>query len=86
MTAFFADACRKKGLFFDAFDLWDGRTRGCQLLNRYDIVWLGGGHVPTENAFFRKIHLKESLECFEGIVIGISAGSMNCAESVYAQP
>ncbi|MCB7319690.1 Type 1 glutamine amidotransferase-like domain-containing protein [Lacrimispora sp. 210928-DFI.3.58] len=51
-----------------------------------DVIILAGGHVPTENAFFHRIHLKELLQDFPGIVIGISAGTMNCAGVVYAQP
>ena len=50
------------------------------------IVILAGGHVPTQNAFFKRIRLKEKIQKFEGIVMGISAGSMNCATKVYAQP
>lgn len=42
--------------------------------------------MPTQNRFFRQIGLKEKLFGFEGVVMGISAGSMNCAEVVYAQP
>lgn len=53
---------------------------------KYDIVILAGGHVPTQNAFFEEIYLKEILKDYEGILIGISAGSMNSAEIVYAQP
>lgn len=56
------------------------------ILQGAGLVILGGGHVPTENAFFRKIGLKEALAGFDGIVMGISAGTMNCAETVYAQP
>lgn len=52
----------------------------------YDVVILAGGHVPTQNRFFHKIHLKGYIEDFDGILIGISAGTMNCAEIVYAQP
>ena len=51
-----------------------------------DIVFLAGGHVPTQNEFFRKIGLKEILLKYNGVVIGQSAGSMNCAELVYVQP
>lgn len=51
-----------------------------------DVILLGGGHVPTQMEFFEKIGLRELLKGFDGIVIGISAGSMNCAETVYAQP
>jgi len=52
----------------------------------FDCIILSGGHVPTQNAFFRKIGLKEALAGYEGIIIGISAGSMNCAGTVYAHP
>lgn len=55
-------------------------------LEAYDVIFLSGGHVPTENAFFEQIQLKERLEEYEGIVIGISAGTMNSAEVVYAPP
>ena len=55
-------------------------------LNQYDVIILSGGHVPTQNRFFQKIGLKGKIQIFSGIVIGISAGTMNCAETVYAQP
>ena len=51
-----------------------------------DVVFLAGGHVPTQNEFFKKISLKEILLEYNGVVIGQSAGSMNCAELVYVQP
>lgn len=55
-------------------------------LSSYDVVILSGGHVPTQNAFFHKLRLQERMKTFDGIVIGISAGTMNSAEIVYAQP
>ena len=51
-----------------------------------DLIILAGGHVPTQNAFFRDIHLKELLRNYQGTVLGISAGTMNAAERVYVQP
>lgn len=57
-----------------------------QLVAMSDVIILSGGHVPTENAFFTRIGLRGLLEGFEGVVMGISAGTMNCAETVYAQP
>jgi dipeptidase E len=47
---------------------------------------LSGGHVPTQNRFFEKIRLRDLLKSCEGVVLGISAGSMNSADEVYAQP
>lgn len=57
-----------------------------QLLENADLVILCGGHVPTQNRFFAEIDLAEKLKAFDGVVVGISAGSMNSAELTYAQP
>ena len=55
-------------------------------INDVDVIFLSGGHVPTQNAFFKQIGLTEKLKSYNGIIIGWSAGSMNCAETVYAGP
>lgn len=69
----------------DIGDLRNGKERADALLT-YDFVILGGGHVPTENAFFKSIDLADRFSEYQGIVMGISAGTMNCARIVYAQP
>lgn len=76
------------GLKIASFNLLDGRNadKAQELINDSDLLILTGGHVPTQNRFFREIGLKDMLKAFDGIIIGISAGSMNCAETVYAQP
>ena len=56
------------------------------LVEKADFIILAGGHVPTQNAFFEDIDLKELLRDFNGVVMGISAGTMNSAEMVYSQP
>lgn len=83
-----ASAFRRCGLSIDVFDVWDNRTENYakEILHSYDVIFLGGGHVPTENAFFHRIGLREKIEGFDGIVIGISAGTMNAADIVYVQP
>lgn len=55
-------------------------------ISRYDVLILAGGHVPTQNKFFARVRLKEYMKEFDGILIGISAGTMNSADVVYAQP
>ena len=55
-------------------------------ISEMDVVLLAGGHVPTQNAFFEKIGLREKLVRFDGLLISWSAGSMNCADVVYAGP
>ena len=49
-------------------------------------IVLCGGHVPTQNRFLHEIGLKRLLEGFDGVLMGCSAGSMNCAERVYSHP
>lgn len=56
------------------------------LVGAADFIILAGGHVPTQNRFFHKIGLKELLKDSHAVVMGISAGTMNSAEVVYAQP
>lgn len=82
------EAMKINGLPVDVCDVWDDRTTdfSAGALNAYDVVFLGGGHVPTQNAFFQRIGLRESMKGFDGLVIGISAGTMNSADVVYAQP
>lgn len=75
------------GLGVSSFELCDGRDEGCaRRLGAFEAVVLAGGHVPTQNAFLERLGLRESLRSFDGILLAWSAGSMNCAETVYALP
>ena len=49
-------------------------------------IILCGGHVPTQNRFIHEINLRELIKDFKGVVMGCSAGSMNCADVVYSHP
>ena len=77
-----------EGMAFSCYHVLDWTTarRAYQLISMTDLIILCGGHVPTQNAFFRRIRLRHLLRHFEGCVVGISAGSMNSAETVYVQP
>ena len=57
-----------------------------ELVRQSHWIILCGGHVPTQNRFLHQIGLKALLKDFRGVVMGCSAGSMNCAETVYAAP
>lgn len=75
------------GLSISSMEMCDNRnTELAEKLEEMDVVILFGGHVPSQNAFFRKLGLKEKLAKFDGVIITISAGSMNCAGTVYAGP
>lgn len=83
-TAAFAEV----GIHFGSYQVLDGTTahRAYSMITHSDFLVLCGGHVPTQNAFFRKVRLRHILKHFDGTVMGISAGSMNCADMVYVQP
>lgn len=76
------------GIHFSSYQVLDARNadRAGELVKQSDLIVLSGGHVPTQNAFFQKIGLRQLLENHPGVVMGISAGSMNSADVVYAQP
>ena len=57
-----------------------------ELVKQADWIILCGGHVPTQNRFLHEIGLKGLMKGFDGVVMGCSAGSMNCADEVYSHP
>lgn len=77
-----ADIC------FSSYQILDAESAGDAeaLVENSDFIVLAGGHVPTQNAFFQEIGLREILEDYPGVIMGISAGSMNSADEVYVQP
>ncbi len=80
-------SCRLSGLSLHSMTPCDDRNAEVtERLNDFDVIIFSGGHVPTQNAFFQKIHLKEKMKDYHGILITISAGTMNCASTVYAHP
>ena len=75
------------GLSVSAFLMCDKRNEEIiERLPEMDVLILAGGHVPTQNAFMKEIRLKERLQEWDGLLIAWSAGSMNCAGTVYAGP
>jgi len=81
-------AFAQAGIPFSAYHILDGYNAedAAELIGESDFIILAGGHVPTQNDFFREIGLDMLLEDFEGVIMGISAGSMNSAYEVYVQP
>ena len=91
-TDFFCCSVREgfevSGVVFSDYQILDGRNQeqAAKLVQNADLIILMGGHVPTQNGFFGEIHLRERLADYDGVIVGISAGSMNSADVVYAQP
>ena len=82
------NAVSEAGIPLSRWTILDGRNeKDAQLLIwQSDLIVLAGGHVPTQNLFFQRIKLAKLMKNYQGVVLGISAGSMNCARRVYAQP
>lgn len=81
-------AFKDSGLSIKSMTLIDHRNSKDfdRLFEKADVLYLAGGHCPTEIKFFRELKLKEKLKKFDGIIISTSAGTMNSQKIVYAQP
>ncbi len=81
-------AFEEVGFEFERYELLDRRTApyAAEMVRESNFIILGGGHVPTQNAFLHDVDMPRLMKGFDGVVLGISAGSMNCANVVYAQP
>lgn len=81
-------AFKKSGFTVKSWDVFSLFQKNIlkKLISNANIIILAGGHVPTQNKFFHDIKLKQYIKDYKGLVIGISAGSMNSATEVYAQP
>ena len=91
-TDFYCGSVREgfevSGVVFSDYQILDRRdqNKAAELVQSADLIILMGGHVPTQNRFFEEIQLRELLKGYDGVIVGISAGSMNSADVVYAQP
>lgn len=81
-------AFSEAGIHFSGYEILDRWTEeyAADLIMGSDLIILAGGHVPTQNEFFHEIGLSVLLQDYEGVIMGISAGSMNSAAVVYVQP
>ncbi len=68
------------------FDLLDERTskeRGTELLNNADIIYLQGGNPFVQLEFLKSNNYDEILKNFNGIILELSAGSMNLSKTSF---
>ena len=83
-----SDCIHASGIKTQEITMLDRRNaaQAPELVKRAHWIVLCGGHVPTQNKFLKEIRLKELIQNFPGVVMGCSAGSMNCADHVYSHP
>lgn len=87
ICARFRETFPMSGLNLSYIDICDNRNpEVIDKLEKIDVLIFTGGHVPTQNQFMKRLRLRERLSDYNGIIIAWSAGSMNCADVVYAGP
>ena len=51
-----------------------------------DFIYLSGGDTMHQMNYFNEINLTDILKKYEGVVLGKSAGAMNCSKTVFCAP
>ena len=73
---------------FKNYNILDSRTENLanKLVQNADLIFLCGGHAPTQNKFLDNINLRDIIKNTNALIIGCSAGAMNMADIVYCPP
>lgn len=81
----FYDMFCNAGLEFENSIVIDSRMTpemAKEYIKNADVVWISGGDTPTEYKYIKEYGLDEVLEEYDGLVIGMSAGTLNLAQTV----
>ena len=57
-----------------------------EMIKESNVIYMAGGHAPTQLAFMKRLGLKEALLGYPGIIIAVGAGAINSAYTVYLAP
>lgn len=74
----------EKEIYFEESCVVDGRMtaeEAQKAVAEADVVWLSGGDTPTQFHYFQKYGLDSVIKQHDGVIIGMSAGSINMAET-----
>jgi len=83
----FTKAFNETDLGISQIDICDNRhPELVSKLGDYELIFLIGGHAPIQNKFLEKLELKDKIKDYTGIILSLSAGSMNCAQIAYMIP
>ncbi|MBE5960885.1 MAG: hypothetical protein E7256_05795 [Lachnospiraceae bacterium] len=73
-----------QGITFQSVTVVDGRMspkEAQDTVKNADVIWLSGGDTPTEFSYFQKYGLIPVIQQHKGVVIGMSAGSINMTKT-----
>lgn len=82
--SFFLNMFTEKGINFENAYVVDGRMNvdeAQKAVEEADVVWLSGGDTLTEYNYLKQYGLEKIIKEHTGVVIGMSAGSINLAET-----
>lgn len=80
---FFLSMLEEAGICFEEAVVVDGgmsAEEAQRTVAEADVLWLSGGDTPTEFGYFKKYGLVDVIGQHDGVVIGMSAGSINMAK------
>ena len=72
------------GIHFETSYVVDGRmntTEAQKAVAKADVVWLSGGDTPAQFRYLQKYGLDTLIKQHAGVIIGMSAGSINLAQT-----
>ena len=84
---FFLKIFEEVGIHFKESYVVDGRMtveEAQKAVTEADVVWLSGGNAPAQRQYFQKYGLENLIREHSGVIIGMSAGAINMADtSIY---
>ncbi len=81
---FFLNMFEEVDIHFEETYVIDGRMSADEaqkMLAEADVVWLSGGDTPTQFRYLQKYGLDTIIKQHDGVIIGMSAGSINMAKT-----
>lgn len=82
------EGLKLSGVSFKEYLVLDSSTvdKTKEYIDKANMIFLSGGDTYIQNEFFKRIHLREKLGNFNGLIIGQSAGAINMANDVFNSP
>ena len=81
---YFLNMFHEQGIFFDNEYVVDA-SMTCEeaqkAVEEADVVWISGGDTSTEFKYLKRYGLDKVVKQHQGVVIGLSAGAINLAET-----
>lgn len=80
----FLNMLEESGIHFENSYVVDGRMDAAEArkaVSKADVVWLAGGDTPVQYAYLVKYGLDDDIRKHPGLIIGMSAGSINLGKT-----